>query len=259
MPSIRVDDVNLYYEVHGTGPHVVLCHGIGSNRLHWWQQVCALRESYTVVIYDQRGFGSSSSGERGPAAFADDLTALVDHLQIKRTALLGQSLGGLAAAGFASRKPDRVTALILSNSGAGFVPMTPPPQIAAAAKVARNYLELLPAFIAQDKFRERHPKRAYLFESMAQLNAGFDIRGLGELATIRPDIAPIIAAHIPVLFIAAQDDERASMAMKQASELIPDSRVETIPNAGHLAFFEEPENYNRVVLQFLNKHAGLCG
>jgi pimeloyl-ACP methyl ester carboxylesterase len=48
------------------------------------------------------------------------------------------------------------------------------------------------------------------------------------------------------------------MAMKQASELIPDSRVETIPNAGHLAFFEEPENYNRVVLQFLNKHAGLC-
>jgi pimeloyl-ACP methyl ester carboxylesterase len=92
---------------------------------------------------------------------------------------------------------------------------------------------------------------------MAQLNAGFDIRGLGELATIRPDIAPIIAAHIPVLFIAAQDDERASMAMKQASELIPDSGVETIPNAGHLAFFEEPENYNRIVLQFLNEHAGL--
>ena len=69
----------LYYEVHGRGPAVLFVHGSGGHHAAWWQQVTALREEYTVITMDLRGFGCSRwEGEHDSAAFPGDIAAVLD-------------------------------------------------------------------------------------------------------------------------------------------------------------------------------------
>src|SRR3981081_4918068 len=128
MPTARINGVDLYYEIHGAGPTVVLSHGVGSNHLHWWQQVPVWSKHLQVITFDHRGFGLSMDDGRGLSAFVDDLIGLLDHLEIRRTALVGQSMGGFTVAGVASRQPERISALVLSSSSAGLVGPRPPYQ-----------------------------------------------------------------------------------------------------------------------------------
>src|SRR3984957_7595920 len=118
MPHAPIDDIELYYEVHGSGPPLVLAHGGGSNHLTWWPQVVDLMNEYSVIVFDHRDFCHSTGENRGLEAQPDDLKGLLDHLKIERAALLGQSLGGYTMAGFASRYPERVAVLILSSGSA---------------------------------------------------------------------------------------------------------------------------------------------
>ena len=88
MPLVRINGIELYYEIHGEGPAVVLAHGAGGNHLSWWQQVPRLSQHFRCVTFDHRGFGSSRDLPDGPGAdaFIEDLRQLLDHLGIERTA-----------------------------------------------------------------------------------------------------------------------------------------------------------------------------
>ena len=114
----------IYFEVTGADPRapaVVLCHGLGGNHASWWQQVGALGREFRVVTWDQRGFGNSTLRSRrfGPEVAVDDVVALVDHLGIDQAHVVGQSMGGWVAMGFAQRVPHRVTSLTLTDTIAG--------------------------------------------------------------------------------------------------------------------------------------------
>src|SRR5262245_46450063 len=120
MPTLPREGVSLYYEVHGEGPWLVFVHGAGGNALSWWQQgpECALH--FRCVVYGWRGWGRSArSAPPDPALFADDLVALLDHLGIEKTALVGQSMGGWTVLGCALSHPTRVTHLALVGTLAG--------------------------------------------------------------------------------------------------------------------------------------------
>ncbi len=122
MALAKINGIELYYEVHGDGPALVLAHGAGGNHLSWWQQVPVLAQSYRCVTFDHRGFGLSREQPGGPGAraFVDDLRALLDHLGIERAALAGQSMGGWTVLGFAVKYPERTRALALCDTPAGF-------------------------------------------------------------------------------------------------------------------------------------------
>jgi 3-oxoadipate enol-lactonase len=94
-------------------------HGAGGNHLSWWQQAPVFAEEYRCVTVDQRGFGQSPdvAGGPGPAALATDALALLDHLHIRRAALVRQSMGGWAACGAAVRAPERFWAIVLAQHG----------------------------------------------------------------------------------------------------------------------------------------------
>src|ERR1700747_3468869 len=96
MAFARVNGIDLYYEIHGDGPALVLAHGAGGNHLRWWQQVPVLAQHFRRVSLDHRGFGSSHDLLAGPGAdsYVEDLRQLLDHLGIERTALVAQSMGG---------------------------------------------------------------------------------------------------------------------------------------------------------------------
>ena len=86
----------LYYEVSGSGPAIVFAHGLGGNHMSWWQQVAHFAPRWTCVTFAHRGFSPSTAIEGGPnpADYADDLAALVAHLDLPDFRVVGQSMGG---------------------------------------------------------------------------------------------------------------------------------------------------------------------
>jgi 3-oxoadipate enol-lactonase len=254
MAFAKINGIDLYYEVHGEGPPLILSHGIGSNHLHWWQQVPAFSKHFQVIVFDHRGFGfSKDTNCLGPKAFVDDLEGLLSHLNIGKAALCGQSMGGITVAGYATRHPERVKAFILSCSGGGFFPVVHPESFRQAMARVRNYQEFAKLSIEQDGFPQRHPALRFLFESMAQLNHDFDMSRAADLRSMQFDLAPIVKDGIPTLLIGAEDDNGANAALTRIHEAVAGSKLVIIPSAGHLSFFESADSYNRAVLEFLSR------
>lgn len=257
MPLAAIDDIEMYYEVHGSGPPLVLAHGGGSNHLTWWPQVVELMNEYSVIVFDHRGFGLSTPGKKGPPAHVDDLKGLLDHLKIERAALLGQSMGGYTVAGFASRYPQRVTALILASGAAGLLPLPEgghSKRAASDAGSSTSYEEWLVRARSHDKFFQRDPKKYLFFEELGRLNFRYDPRRLQEVSQLRFDIAPIAAAAIPTLLIAGAEDELNCKVMQEIQQLLPRSRFQSVADAAHHLFFERPEICNSIVREFLREH-----
>jgi 3-oxoadipate enol-lactonase len=252
MPYAAINGTDLYYEVHGAGPALVLSHGVGSNHLHWWQQIPVLARHFRVISFDHRGFGfSKDNNDLGPKAYVDDLEALLAHLDVGKVILCGQSMGGATVGGYASRHPDRVKALILSCSGGGFFPVVHADSFKQAIAHVKNYEEFSKVAIEQDGFPQRHPVLRFLFDAMAQLNHSFPIARLADLRGRKFSIDPLVQAKVPALLLGGEDDNGANGALRQIHELLPGSRFHIVPNAGHLLFFEAPEIYNKLVLDFL--------
>ena len=119
--TVRANGQELYFEVHGEGPPLVLVMGIGYDATLWTlAQVPALSQRFQVVIFDNRDVGRSSKAAAPYtiADMADDVAALMDALDIKRAHLLGLSMGGMIAQEFALRHADRLHRLVLSGCGA---------------------------------------------------------------------------------------------------------------------------------------------
>ena len=123
MPIARVNGIKLYYEEAGTGSPLIWVHGFGCGIRSWDPQVERLSNSCRVITYDVRGFGISDAPESA-AAYSQaisvaDLAALIEHLGIERAVIGGLSMGGNIALNFAIAHPQRVSALIIADTGAG--------------------------------------------------------------------------------------------------------------------------------------------
>jgi len=115
---LRHNGGEIRYFVTGSGPPVVLIHGFTLDHRMWQSQIDLLEDGHTVVAYDCRGFGRSSSPS-GPYSHADDLRALLDHLDIETCVIVGASMGGRIALTYALGWPKRVRSLFLVGTDAG--------------------------------------------------------------------------------------------------------------------------------------------
>ena len=119
--TVRANGQELYYEIHGQGPPLVLLMGIGYDSSLWTlQQVPVLCTRFSLVLIDNRDAGRSSRADHPYtiADMADDVAGLLDALDIHRTHLLGLSMGSMIGMEFALRHPDRLGRLILAGPGA---------------------------------------------------------------------------------------------------------------------------------------------
>jgi 3-oxoadipate enol-lactonase len=254
MPWAEVNGTRLYYEIHGAGPPLLLSHGGGANHVSWWQQLPAFAERYTVITYDHRGFGLSDDNDQTTMALVDDLEGLIEHLGFDQLILLGQSLGGFAAAGVASRHPERIAALVITSSAAGLIPMAPPPGSGSQPTVPTtmpSYLDIRAGMIRRGHFPQRNPTLCLLVEELASFNHRVDVSVLGGTMQVLHDADPIITGGFPVLLVANEEDVAVTEAMRQLHELLPGSELVVVPAADHLVYIEQPEVFNDVVLSFL--------
>ncbi len=118
MPDTKINGVDLYYEIHGTGLPLMLVAGLASDSQSWQPVIGDLSRHCRTITPDNRGAGRTKpqDGEISIERISNDCTALVDHLGLSSVNLLGHSMGGLVALDFAIRSPERVNKLILAGT-----------------------------------------------------------------------------------------------------------------------------------------------
>ena len=255
LAPAKLDNFDMYFEVHGDGPPIVLAHGAGGTHMSWWQQVPVLSQKYKCITIDHRTFGYSRDVKGGPGrrAFVQDLTGLLDHLEIQKTALVGQSMGGTTVLGFASAHPERVSALIMSDTTGGY---TNPEMGELRRRLAPGPASLDRAF-APD-FAKREPARAFLYREISSLTSAYNPAPPASNGAPAPstDIAPVLDKKIPVLFIVGEQDQLIPPPIIEAMhKSMAGSQLAKVPGAGHSVYWEKPDDYNRIVMEFLQKHA----
>jgi len=251
----------IYYEVVSADPGaapVVLCHGLGGNHASWWQQVGVLGHEFRVVTWDQRGFGNSTrrSGRFGPEAAVDDLVALVDHLGVDTAHVVGQSMGGWVAMGFALRSPARVASLTLTDTIAGAWTRDVEDIVATSAsgvvaRLGRNTLGRHAAL--SDRFADSSPDLAALYHLISSMgDKPPDAEVFALLGAMRFSAEEVASLAVPVHLVVGEDDGLCPPeAMALIAGNIPGARFTVLPGTGHSPYFEDASSWNRVVLEFL--------
>ncbi|WP_217548340.1 alpha/beta fold hydrolase [Streptomyces sp. GbtcB6] len=247
MPIADSDGTSIYYERHGSGPAILFVHGSGGHHAAWWQQVAALREEFTVVTVDLRGFGKSDSSmaEFDGQDFPGDVVAVLDQADITDAMLVGQSIGSVAALRAALLRPERVSSVVLGHSLGG-ISHPELKELAAADRAEAVKLPVIDRLLTKS-FQQERADLTFLFQQMGTFNVA-RMQDLRNLDTDGPTLDEIRASGVRVAFLAGEKDAVLSVkTVTRAHELLPGSHLEIVPNAPHSMYWEAPEQYNTAV------------
>ena len=266
---IPVEGGRLYYESIGRGYPLVLLHaGIAHLRM-WDDQVPALSAHFRVIRYDLRGFGRSIDAA-APFAHVADLLAVLDSLGLVRARLLGCSKGAGISLDFAVAHPDRVSALVLvGGAPTGYEGTSGPP---------RQWDEMVVAYKAGDFDRAAELETQIWFDGASRAPEQMDsavrerVRAMDRQALERealndahtqpaaPNIERLAEVQVPVLVLVGDlDDPDLVAAAGYMAARFPQGQHATLPGTAHLPNLEQPETFNRLVLDFLTRLPGKMG
>ena len=257
--TVAVDGGSLYYESLGKGAPVILIHGGFGDRRMWDPQFEPLSQAFRVIRYDHRGFGKSAAATQDYSPVAD-LVKLMDHLELKRANLVGNSMGGTIALDFALLQPGRTGAVVVVASAAGGYP-TPEEDVKGVDQVMRTAREKGPA--AAVPLWLQHPMVSV---AMSHAAAGPLVRTM-----VADNQKMFVADHWPqermsppaferiaglkanVLFIVGDRDVASVRAGAEASAArIKKAKVVTIKDADHLPHMEKPAEVNKVLVEYIS-------
>jgi (E)-2-((N-methylformamido)methylene)succinate hydrolase len=242
-----------YCEVQGSGTAIIFIHGLGLDRTVWENQVEALSPSLKTVVYDLIGHGKTArtDAEHSVNLYAAQLMRLMDELTIDRAVIVGFSLGGLIARGFALKHPERVSGVALMNT---WFQRTPEEErrVAERMEVAAKLgpeASVAPALVRwfSDAYRERSPETLKKIEIMLKANDHASYISAYRVA-VEPGTSSVDAIEkikVPALVMTCTGDRGNSpgMAMRM-SENIEGSELVILPGLRHMALIEQPALVN---------------
>jgi len=239
--TVSINGADIYYETHGPvdGPPVLLLHGAIGNTEEFDNLVPALvAAGYRTIAFDQRGRGRSTWGDR-PITYeqmAADTVAMLDELGIDRADVVGWSDGGIVALELALTHPERLGRVVAYGANSRPEGNYPEPQMS-------DQMPAFEDFIADYQRLSPEPER---FEELLET--------LGTLITVAPDFTDeeLGSISVPVLILDGAEEEFVKPEdTKRMAELIPGAQLVFIPDTGHFAPLARPEEFNRIVLEFL--------
>jgi len=261
MEHLRSGDAEIFYEIRGNGPPVVLLHPFPSHHEFWHPVAAALEARYRLILPDLRGHGDSEVGE-GPALMskhAGDIARVLDANGIGQAAFVGCSIGGYILFEFWRRYRARMTALALCDTR----PQADNAEARAnRLKAADTVLEhgtepfieaMLPKLMGRTTVATRPDLVARARAMMRKMSAediGQVQRGMAE----RPDsVADLKTITVPTLIVIGEEDVLSTVADGELMrQNIAGSQLKVIPKAGHYAAWEQPEAVGIVLRQFLD-------
>lgn len=249
MARLNRDGVEIYYEVHGEGPPLLLTHGFSATAQMWKGQIDALAPHFQLITWDMRGHGQSDYPD-DPAAYSEeatvaDMAAILDAVGARDAIIGGLSLGGYMSLAFHLAHPERTRALLIIDTGPGYKKdEAREGWNANALKRADRYdadgLGLLEKGTAETR-TARHRDATGLAHAARGMLTQRDARVIESL----PNIA------IPSLVVVGADDTPFLAASDYMAGKIPNARKVVIPGAGHAANIDQPAAFNAALLKFL--------
>ena len=259
--EISVFGQKIHYVEAGTGPTVILLHGLGGSTQAWQFNIAPLAEKYHVVVPDQIGFGKSDKPlvNYRIRTYVDFLDQFCKQLKIERASLVGNSMGGWIAAAFTAAFPDRVDKLVLVDAAGhappkdldtrsfyGLNPTTREGMKVLVAKVFYNKLFLTDAAIDQAIAARLAAGDGYTINSITEsIIRGEDFLGQ-TVKTIKN----------PTLIIWGRQDGLVPLSEgEQFNKDIPGSKLIVFDQCGHVPNLEKAGEFNAAVLKFLSEGA----
>jgi len=259
-----IHGARIHYERAGDGMPVILLHaGVADSRM-WEPQVKAFAKQFDVITPDMRGFGKSElpPGRWSPVA---DIAALIEELQLKPAHVIGCSIGGRLAIDFALEHPQRISKLVLVGPGIGGMQFDEKyaalwSEIEAADKAGdMDALNRAQMHLWLDGPRR---KRGYVKQSLRDLflemnggNFGSDFNAAPQDELDPPAIERLHKISAPTLVVVGDEDVPTIFdAVDLLMAKIPHAKKAVIHDAAHLPNLEHPDQFNRLVLDFLREN-----
>ena len=258
---LQINDTRLFYTMKGDGEALVLLHGGFTDHRIWDYQVDVFAEHFKVIRYDQRGYGKSDVPVATFSNF-DDLKFLIEALSLKNATIVGSSFGGGTAVDFALKYPELLTSLILVGPGLNGYPY-PSDFIQEGINVYLAAQSEGPE-AAIEKFIT-NPFWAYFFPAPERKEARDKVLGIVRdskkvlawnlmlTAMLEPFASTRLQEiHIPTLIVLSGNDNLVNIEVGEyIHQNIENSKKVFIPDCGHLPYVENPEEFNKIVIDFL--------
>jgi pimeloyl-ACP methyl ester carboxylesterase len=262
MPTVGLNGIELYHELHGDGPPLLLVAGLASDSQSWLPVRDALAARFRLVLPDNRGCGRTTP-QLAPLSvpqMADDCAALLDALGIPRAHVLGHSMGGMIALELAARHPDRVDRLVLAGTGAVTARTATVLGDLAAARETAMPAELWFRLLFPWLFRPGFFEYADTVAEAARLSAAYPypqspaaFRAQYEASRAYRDHAAAAAAvRAPTLVLNAALDLLMTPGDAESTfAAIPRRRSAVLEGAAHSMHWDKPKDFVREVVAFL--------
>jgi pimeloyl-ACP methyl ester carboxylesterase len=250
MPTIDRSGVKIHYEVHGDGPAMILTHGYSSTSAMWQGQIAALSKHHKLVLWDMRGHGQSDYPE-DPAAYSEaltvgDIAALLDAVGAKTAIVGGLSLGGYMSLAFYRAHPERVSALLIIDTGPGFKKDDAREAWNRRALDTAERLDREGLAVLKSATPERAVANHRDATGLARAARGMLTQRDARVIEVLPEI------KIPALVVVGADDTPFLAASDYMAAKIPSAKKVVIPSAGHAVNIDQPQAFIDAVLPFLD-------
>ncbi len=267
MPRALVNGVNLFYEVVGEGTPLVFVHEFAGESQSWRQQVSFFSRRYRTITFNARGYPPSDVPD-SPAAYSqqqavEDIKGVLDHLKIPKAHVCGLSMGGYATLHFGLTYPDRALSLTVAGCGYGSgahreqfkkdsEELARRLEEEGMAKVAETYTRG-PArvqFLRKDPggWQEFHDR----FAAQSAKGHALTMRGVQMRRPSVFDLEKRLEElRVPTLIITGDEDDPCLEPGIFMKRKIRGAGLLVIPNSGHAINLEEPDAFNRALLDFL--------
>lgn len=259
--EISVNGIQMAFSEQGQGPAVILLHGFPLDRRMWDAQVKCLAEAgFRAITPDLRGFGGTDAppGSYSMDLMADDIVGLMDQLDISRASVGGMSMGGYILLNLLERYPQRLSSALFivtqaaDDNDAGRLRRSALSETALGGKAA-EVTDIFKKVLFAERTTRDNP--SLIRKVGAWMQEASPLGLSGGLLAIRDRASYLSELHrfsLPALVIGAEEDRAIPIDRSvELAEGLPNATLCRIPHAGHMANLEQPEAFNRCLLNFL--------
>jgi 3-oxoadipate enol-lactonase len=250
--------IQLNYTIDGAGPWLVMSHSLACNLEMWDPQMDALKRAYQVLRFDTRGHGGSDApaGAYSLEQLADDLHGLLQALKVERPHFVGLSMGGMIGMTYALKYPGRLRSLVLCDTSSRLGPEVQPIWDDRIKTASEKGMEPLVEPTLKRWFTEAMvSRRPPVLDKVAAMIRATPPAGYAGCCHAIPKInvtARLQEITCPIQVIVGEQDAGTPVAMsREIQAAAPGSELVVIPSASHLSNLEQPEAFNRALLDFL--------
>ena len=264
MPHLRINDIHLYYEQHGSGPDLLLIGGLSSDHQVWKSTVRFLSSHFRILIFDNRGAGQTDTPDYPYSIdmMAEDVLALMDSLAIKKAHILGHSMGGAIAQQIALSAPEKINKLVLVStrdkiSAIGDLLFATREKLQAIGVSA----DLLAEYVMPFLFSETFLKNTVNVKGFAQWTlqnahpqSAIGFKNQFHASRSRDFTAQLHRISAPNLVIVGMEDILVPMHYAENfSKSLKNSHFIAIPDCAHMPHVEKSALFVETVRAFLEK------